>query len=57
MRQTGAMRKRTVTANDKFQRGYRYTVTAPAGRQFDPEFKPELTPPRCWRSACSAVFT
>ena len=35
---------RTVTVNDKFQRGYRYTLTAPAGRQFDSEFKPELTP-------------
>ena len=26
------------------QRGYRYTLTAPTGRKFDPEFKPELTP-------------
>jgi hypothetical protein len=35
---------KTITVNDKFQRGYRYTLTAPAGRDFDPEFKPELTP-------------
>src|SRR5436190_935957 len=26
------------------QRNYRYELTAPAGRNFDPEFKPELTP-------------
>jgi hypothetical protein len=26
------------------QRGYRYTLVAPSGRGFDPEFKPELTP-------------
>jgi hypothetical protein len=38
------MTKRIVTVNDKMQRGYRYTLTAPAGRKFDPEFKPELTP-------------
>jgi hypothetical protein len=39
-----AMRKRTVTVNDKMQKGYRYELSAPAGRQFDPEFKPQLTP-------------
>ncbi len=38
------MRKRTVTVNDKIQKGYRYVLSAPAGRNFDPEFKPELTP-------------
>jgi hypothetical protein len=38
------MRKRGVVVNDKMQRGYRYELTAPTGRQFDPEFKPELTP-------------
>ena len=45
------MRKRTVSVNDKMQRGYRCAVTAPAGRGFDPEFKPQLTPRRCcpWR--------
>jgi len=26
------------------QRGYRYVLTAPIGRNFDPEFRPELTP-------------
>ena len=34
----------TITVNDKMQRGYRYALAAPAGRNFDPEFKPELTP-------------
>ena len=38
------MSKRTVTVNDRMQRGYRYALTAPTGRNFDPEFKPELTP-------------
>jgi hypothetical protein len=38
------MRTRTVTVHDKMQRGYRYALTVPAGRNFDPEFKPELTP-------------
>ena len=36
--------KRTVTVNDKMQRGYRYALSAPTGRNFDPEFQPELTP-------------
>jgi hypothetical protein len=26
------------------QRGYRYELSAPAGRNFDPDFTPELTP-------------
>ena len=38
------MRKRTVTVNDKMQKGYRYALTAGTGRGFDPEFKPQLTP-------------
>ncbi|MBO4225697.1 hypothetical protein [Bradyrhizobium neotropicale] len=40
------MRRRSVrvTVNDKMQRGYRYVLTEPAGRNFDPEFRPELTP-------------
>jgi hypothetical protein len=35
---------RTVTVNDRMQRGYRYTLVARAGRDFDPEFTPDLTP-------------
>jgi hypothetical protein len=33
-----------VLVNDKMQRGYRYLRTAPVGQDFDPRFKPELTP-------------
>jgi hypothetical protein len=36
--------KRTVTVHDKMQRSYRYRLVAPAGRNFDPEFRPQLTP-------------
>jgi len=35
---------RNVIVNDNMQRGYRYVCTAPAGGDFDPAFKPELTP-------------
>jgi len=38
------MRKRSVVVNDKMQKGYRYELSAPTGRNFDPEFKPQLTP-------------
>ncbi|HET9413438.1 MAG TPA: hypothetical protein VFO74_04865 [Pseudolabrys sp.] len=38
------MRKNTVSVTDKMQKGYRYVRSAPAGRDFDPEFKPQLTP-------------
>ena len=37
-------KNRTVRVNDRMQKGYRYILTAPIGRLFDPEFKPELTP-------------
>jgi hypothetical protein len=43
------MSKRTVTVNDKMQRRYRYEITAPAGRDFAPEFGPQLTPPQMLR--------
>jgi hypothetical protein len=33
-----------VSVDDKMQRGYHYVLTAPAGRNFDPEFRPELKP-------------
>ena len=33
-----------VVVNDKMQRGYSYELTEPMGRNFDPIFKPELTP-------------
>jgi hypothetical protein len=43
------VRKRTVIVNDKMQKGYRYVLSAPAGRRFDPEFKPQLTPAQMLR--------
>ena len=33
-----------IRATDKMQRGYRYTLTKPMGKQFAPDFKPELSP-------------
>ena len=38
------MRAKEVIVNDKMQKGYRYVLTKPIGRGFDPEFRPELTP-------------
>lgn len=35
---------RTITVNDRMQRGYTYRLTEPAGRNFHPDFHPELTP-------------
>jgi len=36
--------KKVIVVNDKMQKRYRYFLVAPIGRNFDPEFKPELTP-------------
>ena len=38
------MKSRLVTVNDLMQRDYTYRLTEPAGRNFDPAFRPELTP-------------
>jgi hypothetical protein len=38
------MKPKTIVVNDKMQRNYRYTLTEPAGRNFNPEFQPQLTP-------------
>jgi hypothetical protein len=38
------MRKRLVVVHDKMQKNYRYWLTEPAEKKFDPEFRPELTP-------------
>jgi hypothetical protein len=37
-------KRRSVLVRDKMQRDYRYDLTEPIGRNFDPEFRPELTP-------------
>jgi hypothetical protein len=33
-----------VTVNDKMQKGYKYELSEPIGKNFDKEFKPALTP-------------
>lgn len=38
------MKSREVIVFDKMQQNYRYVLTEPSGRNFDPEFDPELTP-------------
>jgi hypothetical protein len=35
---------RIVIVNDRMQRNYQYVLTAPEGKEFDPEFRPDLTP-------------
>jgi hypothetical protein len=37
-------RKVAVKVNDVMQQGYVYYLTEPAGKNFHPDFKPELTP-------------
>lgn len=36
--------RRLVTVNDRFQSDYSYELTAPMGRNYHPDFHPELTP-------------
>lgn len=38
------MKPQWIEVNDRMQRGYRYAVIAPSGRNFHPDFKPDLTP-------------
>jgi len=33
-----------IRVNDKMQKNYKYELVEPEGKNFDPEFKPELTP-------------
>lgn len=37
-------RKRMVLVNDKMQKGYRYICSELPGRNFHPDFRPQLTP-------------
>ncbi len=37
-------KQKHIKVNDKMQKGYRYELSAPVGRNFDPRFKPDLTP-------------
>ena len=38
------MKHKIVVVNDRMQRNYRYVLSAPIGRNFDPDFRPDLTP-------------
>src|SRR6185436_14790425 len=53
------MRRRIVIVSDKMQRGYRYVLSAPAGRDFDPQFRPDLTPKQMLELGvfCGKYFT
>lgn len=33
-----------IVVRDKMQKGYRYVLSEPVGKNFSPEFRPELTP-------------
>ncbi|MCA9347539.1 hypothetical protein KC930_03095 [Candidatus Saccharibacteria bacterium] len=33
-----------ITVNEQYQTGYKYTLSEPIGKNFDPAFKPQLTP-------------
>lgn len=35
---------KTITVNDKMQKKYKYQLTEPEGKNFDKDFKPQLTP-------------
>jgi hypothetical protein len=45
--------RRLITVNDRMQRGYRYELVEPVGRNFELEFKPDLTPAEM---LCLGVF-
>ena len=36
--------RKTVNVSDTMQKKYTYRLTAPIGKDFDPQFKPDLTP-------------
>jgi hypothetical protein len=38
------IKPKKITVNDKMQKGYAYFLTEPMGKNFDPRFKPELSP-------------
>lgn len=38
------MKGKKVTVDNKMQKGYSYELVAEMGKDFDPEFKPDLTP-------------
>ncbi len=40
-----SVRPKRLLVNDRMQLNYGYTLSEPAGRNFDPIFRPQLTPP------------
>lgn len=38
------MKPKLVTVNDRMQKNYTYELTEPTGKNFDPQFTPDLTP-------------
>lgn len=38
------IKKKEIKVNNKMQSGYKYSLTAREGKDFDPRFKPSLTP-------------
>jgi hypothetical protein len=40
------MPRKWIDVHDLMQKNYRYQVTEPAGKNFHPDFRPELTPPQ-----------
>lgn len=38
------MKRKTIRVRDKMQQKYTYVLTEPAGRNFHPDFRPELAP-------------
>ena len=40
-----SQRPKMVVVDDRMQQGYVYLLTKPEGREFDPAFRPDLTPP------------
>ena len=43
------MPRTVVLVSDKIQRSYHYELSEPEGQNFDPDFRPELTPPELLR--------
>jgi hypothetical protein len=43
------VKTKIIVVNDRMQRNYRYERVAPEGKNFDPEFRPDLTPKQMLR--------
>jgi len=49
-------RLRVIQANDSMQQGYCYQLIARTGRDFEPAFRPELTPKAMLRLGIAAAI-